>query len=151
MLFQALEGAASAGVPAEVARQSFSPSAFTTASPADSVAAHLAIGAVETYEETVLDADSTIPGFLASLEEDRLDDLARTVGSDLSGLAYRDALIAHLAEKSSEGVAYTFIAHEHDDGSLTYYEIHRPYMDVGRIEWVDATRIRVIRLFPNNR
>lgn len=145
--FQALHYAAAAGVPAEVALATFSVNTFTTASPTDDVAAQLAIGSVETHEEVVQDADSTLPSFIGTLGDRALEDLARRVGSGLPGADYRDALLARLAERRTAKVKYHFIAHEHPDGSLTYYEVHRPYLDVGRLQWVDATRIRVIRLF----
>lgn len=150
-LFQALEVAASAGAPAEVAQASFSLSAFTTDSAAGNVADHLGVGAVETYEAEVVNADSMLPAFLASLDQNRLDDLARAVGSDLAGLAYRDSLLARLSEFGAVEVEYHFVAHEHADGSLTYFEVHRPFLDLGRLRWQDITRIRVIRLFPSGR
>jgi hypothetical protein len=46
-------------------------------------------------------------------------------------------------------IEYHFVAHEHADGSLTYYEVHRPFLDIGHLRWLDLTRIRVIRLFPS--
>jgi len=150
-LFQALEVAAAAGVPAKVAQAGFSLSTFTTDSAAGDVADHLAVGAVETFNAEVANADSVVPGFLATLEEDRLGNLARAVGSDLTGPIYRDSLLTRLSDTSSENVEYHFIAHEHPDGSLTYYEVHRPFLNVGSLRWIDGTRIRVIRLYPAGR
>lgn len=147
---QVLAAAASVGWPAEAALFDFWFSAFATGSPPDSVAIHLGKGAAETFETEVQNPDSLIPAFLGSLDEAGLDDLASAVGSDISGTAYRDALLAQLAENRFQIVQYHFIAHEHEDGSLTYYEIHRPYLDVGRLEWIDATRIRVTRHFVSN-
>lgn len=147
--FQALEVATSAGVLTDSAAPGFSLSSFVTAAPVDSVTAHLAVGAVETYQEKTAEPDSLIPPFLASLTSNRLDDLARAVGSELSGFAYRDAVLAAL--KNGVGsIDYRFVAHEHEDGSLTYYEVHRPYLDLGKLQWVDASRIRVIRLLFGN-
>ncbi len=148
-LFQALEAAASAGVPAEVAQASFSLSTFLTDSAPGNVAHHLGTGAAETLQTKVVNADSLVPAFLASLDEERLDRLAEAVGSDLAGIVYRDSLLARLSETSSEEVEYHFVAHEHPDGSLTYYEVHRPFLDIGTLRWLDGTRIRMIRLFPS--
>jgi hypothetical protein len=148
-LFQALEVAAAQGVPAEVAQANFSLSAFTTDSAAGTVAGHLGVGAVETYEAGVSNADSMLPAFLASLDQSGLDDLARVVGSELDGSAYRDSLLARISEFGSVKIEYHFVAHEHPDGSLTYYEVHRPFLDIGHLRWLDLTRIRVIRLFPS--
>jgi hypothetical protein len=150
--FQAVEAAISAGMPVEAAQQIASQvtqSAFTTSAPVDSVVAHLAVGAVETYREMVAYPDSAVPAFLGSLADDSLEDLARAVDSDLSGLAYRDSFLAGLTAEEAASVDYAFVAHENEDGTVTYYEIQRPYFHVGDLRWKDATRIRVTR-FPFN-
>lgn len=150
-LFQALAAAAAARVSAEDALATFALSSFTIVAPADSVAGSLAVGAVEFHQEVVANPDSLVAPFLASLAPAELDDLANAIGSELSGSAYREALVTGLEEEMGELVDYHFIAHEHEDGSLTYYEVHRPYFDLGMLQWVDATRIRVIRLPWDNR
>jgi hypothetical protein len=150
--FQARESAISAGVPADAAQQMASQvalSAFTTAAPVDSVVAHLAVGAVETLRETVAHPDSMVPAFLGSLTDDTLEKLARAVDNDLSGLAYRDAFLAGLSAEEAASVDYAFVAHENEDGTVTYYEIQRPYFHVGDLHWRDDTRIRVMH-FPFN-
>jgi hypothetical protein len=150
--FQARETAIAAGMPADAAQQVASQvtlSAFTTSASVDSVVAHLAVGAVETLRETVAHPDSMVPAFLGSLTDDTLEKLARAVDTDLSGLAYRDAFLAGLSAEEAASVDYAFVAHENEDGTVTYYEIQRPYFDVGDLRWKDETRIRVMH-FPFN-
>lgn len=121
-------------------------SVFTTSSPFDRVLDHLAIGAVEVHRESVAHPDSAVPGFLGSLTVGRLDDLARLVESDRSGPAYRESFLAAYDAERPEAVEYAFVAHEEEDGTVTYYEIQRPYFHVSELRWRDATRIRVIHL-----
>jgi hypothetical protein len=142
---QAVAAAKAAGVAAEVALATFAASSFKTTAVLDSVFAHVSRGAVETHRETRVGPDSLERSFVSSLAADDLLALARNIGGRVADRAYREAFIAALDDDAGQTVGWDFVAHQGTDGSLTYYELQRPYFDVGSLQWIDATRIRVTR------
>lgn len=126
----------------------FSEKSFTTSATFDEVfnyLAQLAPSEQDALRNIEAAPDSGVRSFLGSLNEDELSALARKVGSNLSGTAYREAFLKSFNEGATKEVMYGVIGHEVKERSIIMFELHRPYFNFGSLRWIDATRIRVIK------
>lgn len=145
---QAIAAGRRSGVRPEAVLTTFDENSFVTAAAFDSVFARLRALAVEAQRNRTKDPESLTRSFLRSLTEQELTALAQSVGSGLPGGEYRRAFLAGLNTSRPREVQHGLIALARPGGGvLLYYELHRPYFDVTSLQWVDETRIRVIR-FP---
>jgi hypothetical protein len=143
--FQMVAAARAAGVPEDRALAMLVRGSFTTPAAVPEVLDHLAADALEVHRQPLVDRDANDGAFLRSLDGAGLAGLARALGVDRAGAAYGRAYLAALAEGPAGPRTGGFAAFEGDDGGLVLYEVQRPYLDVRTLEWVDATRIRVVR------
>lgn len=144
--FIALTYAKRANVTEEQARQASDLKSFATPSSVDVVLLHLN----PSEEEWLLD-DTALPepkvrDFVLSLTDDELSELVRLVGSNLSGEAYRTSLLEATDEVQGKSILRAVTGKPGEGGTFYYYDLHRPYLDFTTLEWVDATRIRVVHL-----
>jgi len=135
--------------PAELILKEFSEKSYTTSATFDEVFnyidQHMASDNMA-LRGTETNPDSGMRSFLESLDEGELSALAKRVNSDLSGISYRKAFLAAFDEGKPKEVMRGVVGHEGEDKiSMVIYELHRPYFDFGLLQWIDATRIRVIK------
>jgi hypothetical protein len=143
--FQMVTAARAAGVPEDRALAMLERASFATSAEVAAVLDHLEPDAMELHREPIVDRDADDGSFLRSLDNAGLAALVRALGVDRAGAAYGRAYVAALAAGPPGPRTGGFAAFEGDDGGLVLYEVQRPYLDVRTLEWVDATRIRVVR------
>jgi hypothetical protein len=143
--FQTVAAARAAGVPEDRALAMLVRGSFTTPAAVADVLDHLAADALEVHRQPLVDRDANDGAFLRTLDGAELASLVRALGVDRVGAAYGRAYLAALAAGPTGPRTGGFAAFEGDDGGLVLYEVQRPYLDVRTLEWVDATRIRVVR------
>lgn len=144
--FVALTGAKRANVTEEQSRQDYNLESFATRESVEVVLHHLN----PSEQEWILD-DTALPepevrDFVRSLTEDELSELVTLVGSNLSGEAYRTSLLEVTDEVPGNLILRGVTGGPGEYGTFYYYDLHRPYLDFTTLEWVDATRIRVVYL-----
>ena len=144
--FVALTNAKRANVSEEMAKQTFNEESFTTPESVESVLDYLDPSGQERLLESTKELESGIHTFIGSLNEGELSDLVELIGSDLSGEAYRTTLLKMVDLVPGGSITHGLAFKADDDGKFYYYDLHRPYLDFTRLEWVDATRIRVVQL-----
>jgi hypothetical protein len=143
--FQMLTAARVAGVPEDRALAMLVRGSFTTPATVAEVLDHLAADALEVHRQPLVDRDANDGAFLRRLDGAGLASLVRALGVDRAGAAYGRTYLAALADGPAGPRTGGFAAFEGNDGELLLYEVQRPYLDVRTLEWVDATRIRVVR------
>lgn len=144
--FVALTNAKRANMPEERAKQTFNEASFTTPESVESVLDYFDPSGKERFLESTKELESGIHTFIGSLNEDELSDLVKLVGSNLSSEAYRKNLLKMLDLVPGGSITHGLAFKADDSGKFYYYDLHRPYLDYTKLEWVDATRIRVIQL-----
>lgn len=143
--FQMVAAARAAGVPEDRALAMLVRGSFTTPAAVAEVLDHLSADALEVHRQPLVDRDANDGAFLRTLDSAGLASLVRALGADRAGPAYGRAYLAALAERPAGPRTGGFAASDGEDGRLVLYEVQRPYLDVRTLEWVDATRIRVVR------
>jgi hypothetical protein len=143
--FQMVTAARAAGIPEDRALAMLERGSFATCAEVAAVLDHLEPDAIELHREPIADRDADDGSFVRSLDSAGLAALVRALGVDRAGAAYGRAYLAALAAGPPGPRTGGFAAFEGDDGGLVLYEVQRPYLDVLSLQWVDATRIRVVR------
>lgn len=143
--YQVATAAKAAGITEDRARAMLARRSFVSPAGVGEVLDHLSQEAIETHREPIVDREADDRTFLRSLDESALNGLVRAIGAEVAGRSYGDAFLAALEVGAPDAVVGGFVAHQAEDGSLTFYEIQRPYFHVRRLEWVDSTRIRVVQ------
>lgn len=132
------------GIPTEEV-QHYQVKCFTTADSFGKVYAYLNNTSQERFQETSKDLDPDIRSFINSLSKDELTKLAATVGSELSGEAYRRAFLAALDKTPGGSIHHGIMKKQVGDKTLYYFDVHRPFLNFRTLKWIDATHINVIR------
>jgi hypothetical protein len=143
--FQMMAAARAAGFPEDRAAAMLAHGSFATPALVAEVLDHLAPVAMEVHREPIVDRDAGEGAFIRGLDDAGLTSLVRALGVDGTGRAYARAYLAALAAGRPGARTGGFAAVESEAGGLVLYEVQRPYLDVGTLRWVDATRIRVVR------
>lgn len=143
--YQVATAARAAGIAEDRALAMLSRRSFVSPAEVTDVLDHLSPEAIEMHREPIVDREADDRSFLSSLDESALKGLVRAIGAEVAGGTYGNAFLSALEAGAPGAVAGGFVAHEAEDGSLTFYEVQRPYFDVQRLEWVDSTRIRVVQ------
>jgi hypothetical protein len=143
--YQVATAARAAGIAEDRAFAMLARRSFVSPARVGEVLDHLSPAAIEMHRKPIVDREADDRSFLSSLDDSALSGLARAIGTDVAGPSYGNAFLSALEAGAPGAVAGGFVAHEAEDGSLTFYEVQRPYFDVQRLEWVDSTRIRVVQ------
>lgn len=142
--FRALTVPTRNGVPKEEA-QKFQIKSFMTPDSFAKVYAYLGHTAQNRFQETSKELDSEFRSFIGSLSKDELAALAKAVGSNLSGDAYRNALLAALDNIPGGSIQHAITKRQVGDKTLYYFDVHRPFLNFRTLQWIDATHIDVIK------
>ena len=143
--FRTMVGRRRDGVPDEDARD-FQVASFTTRDAFARVYDYLMYTGQERFQVTSNDLDPDIRTFINSLGKGELTGLARAVGSNLSGDAYRAALLAALGKAPGGVIQHGIVKKQAGDKVLYYFDLHRPILNFRTLRWIDATHITVIRI-----
>ena len=142
--FRTLTSRSHNGVPEEEAHK-FKVKSFTTAAAFEKVYAYLNKTAQQRFQETSKELDPEIRSFINSLSEEELAGLAKAVGSNLAGEAYRAAMLAALDKVPGGVIQHAVTKRQEGDKTLYYFDVHRPFLNYRTLQWIDATHIDVIQ------
>jgi len=143
-IFRTLSGSERNGMAIDEAKE-ITVKSFTTSDSFEQVFTHLCDASQERFQETSGELDPDIRSFIGSLGKDELDELAKAVGSNLTGEAYRSAFLTALDKTPAGSIQHGITKKQVGDKTLYYFDLHRPYLNFRTLRWIDATHIEVIR------
>ncbi|HUP00604.1 MAG TPA: hypothetical protein VM737_03665 [Gemmatimonadota bacterium] len=123
---------------------------FTTPASIAEVKAHLdptLEGQIGIQETTLPDKD--MRDMLDRAADDPfVAEIASAAGTDLSPAEYHAGFTAGFRDNRPERGQQGIGVRDEGGGTMTRVEVQRPYFDAGSLAWVDATRIRFVRMEP---